>query len=107
MSSRNWKSRQLHDERRIAPRHEFRWPGSIVDGEGAVIAPCKLVDVSATGAKLILREPQEVPDTFWLVLSSKGEVRRQCILVWRSEKALGVRFGKPASDDDKPISFIV
>jgi PilZ domain len=49
-------------------------------------------DVSATGAKLELQTQSEIPDEVTLVLSKYGNVRRKCIVSWRSNAAIGVRF---------------
>lgn len=54
--------------------------------------PCKLMDVSEGGAKLIAAKPDAIPDAFTLRLSRDGAVRRACVVVWRSEKIIGVRF---------------
>ena len=70
----------------------MRLQALITDLDGAVVAPCTLANVSASGAKLTLKTPVEVPDTFTLVLSKGGAVRRQCEVVWRTEKEIGVQF---------------
>jgi hypothetical protein len=70
----------------------MRWEGLLLNPAGSVIGRCLMVNVSATGAKLIMPDPSEVPDSFVLVLSKKGEVRRQCEVTWRSQKSIGVRF---------------
>jgi hypothetical protein len=49
-------------------------------------------DVSATGAKLELQTQSEIPNEVTLVLSKYGNVRRNCIVSWRSNTAVGVRF---------------
>lgn len=51
-----------------------------------------MIDVSATGAKLLSKVSSAVPQEFHLILSRDGRLRRQCQVVWRSETAIGVRF---------------
>lgn len=48
-------------------------------------------DISQTGARLIVNSTIELPDTFSLLLSK--DVARQCRVVWRREKQVGVNFG--------------
>jgi hypothetical protein len=49
-------------------------------------------DVSASGAKLELLTPCEIPDEFTLRLSKFGNVHRDCRISWRTETVIGVRF---------------
>jgi hypothetical protein len=48
-------------------------------------------NLSATGACLRLDDTESVPNTFLLVFDS-GEGSRQCRVVWRNTRQLGVRF---------------
>jgi hypothetical protein len=96
----------MGDERRRAQRQDMRWEALIINLDGSIIDRCMIVNVSATGARLVLPASVEVPDAFSLLLSREGKVRRQCEVTWRSEKSIGVRFILPASDDDEEISHI-
>jgi hypothetical protein len=51
-----------------------------------------MIDVSATGAKLVLQAPAEVPDEFIVLLSKHASVRRKCKTAWRSGTNIGVQF---------------
>ena len=82
----------LGSEKRRAPRQEVCWKGLIHDEQGSVIAPCFMTNVSAAGAKLDFEESIEVPDWFVLALARNAGVRRNCEVVWRSDKSIGVRF---------------
>jgi hypothetical protein len=82
----------MSTENRKARRRFVRQPALILNGDGSVFGSCKMMDVSATGAKLELQTPSAVPDEFTLLLSKYGNVRRGCKISWRSETALGVRF---------------
>ena len=51
-----------------------------------------MTDVSASGAKLIMEAGINVPDCFVLTLARNAGVRRDCDVVWRAAKSIGVRF---------------
>ncbi len=54
--------------------------------------PCTLVDVSETGARLIVGDSAEVPQRFTIVMTARGVPQRTCQLVWRGTRQIGVRF---------------
>jgi hypothetical protein len=72
-------------------RRHVRHPGAILK-DGAILSQCTVLDVSATGAKIEIKIPIEIPDEFDLHLSSNGEVRRHCQVVRRTENEIGVNF---------------
>jgi len=84
----------------------MRWEALILQFDGSVVGRCLLVNVSDSGARLIMSSVEDVPDCFELVLSRKGEVRRQCEVTWRREKSVGVRFVLHASTEDEEVSHI-
>ena len=96
----------MSNERRRALRQSMRLEAMIFDLEGSMVGPCMMMNISVSGAKLILQEPAEVPDCFVLVLSRKGGVRRQCEVTWRSEASIGVRFVSPGAAEDQEVSFV-
>jgi hypothetical protein len=51
-----------------------------------------MVDVSATGMRLILETPAALPDHIILLLSHDGQLRRQCSVAWQSGTTAGVHF---------------
>jgi hypothetical protein len=79
-------------EKRRARRQEVRWKGLIHDDHGSIIAQCIMTDVSASGAKLSIEPGINVPDCFVLTLARNGGVRRNCDVVWRASKSIGVCF---------------
>ncbi len=93
-------------EKRAAPRQDINYDGLIIALDGTVVEQCKLVNVSASGAKLAFKSAAEVPDLFVLLLSRSGKVRRQCEVAWRSEKSVGVRFVASESAASEAISCI-
>jgi PilZ domain len=61
--------------------------------EGAVIGQCTMLDVSSGGARLKLPADMVAPDFFTLFLSKlDGRLKRQCVVAWRKDKQVGVRF---------------
>ena len=51
---------------------------------------CMVSDISQTGARILIDASVNLPPEFTLLLSQN--VKRQCKIVWRSEKQVGVRF---------------
>ena len=64
----------------------------IVGDDNKILASCVMADVSAGGAKLVLKSTEGIPDLFVLVLSRDGRVRRHCKVAWRDAKRIGVQF---------------
>jgi len=61
--------------------------------DGRPVGPCRLLDMSASGAKVVLPdEAKEIPTEFLLALSRDGKVRRRCQTKWREGENIGVRF---------------
>jgi len=79
-------------EKRQARRRDVRWKGLIHDEQGSIITTCMMTDVSASGAKLIIKAGINVPDWFVLTLARNAGVRRNCDVVWRATTSIGVRF---------------
>ncbi|MCJ2013265.1 PilZ domain-containing protein [Methylobacterium sp. J-076] len=65
-------------------------PGRVYAGEGTR-HPCIVRDISAAGARLLLPEAGEVPETFALSLDPGGD-RWACRVVWRRLGEVGVAF---------------
>ena len=79
-------------EKRRAPRQDVRWKGLIHDDQGSILAPCLMTNVSASGAKLVMEAGINVPDWFVLTLARNANVRRNCEVVWRAARSIGVCF---------------
>ena len=94
------------DDKRGAPRKNIRLQGLILDTDGAIVTRCLMVNVSASGAKIAVKKPSALPNTFNLLLSKKGGVRRQCEVVWRADKTIGVRFVLSPSFENEAISYM-
>src|SRR5262249_17178114 len=95
------KASAPRDNRRRASRQPFSPPfnARIVSIDGARFFPCRISDVSQSGAKLAIIDSTEIPDTFFLALSSRGTAHRNCEIVWRKAKVIGVRFVSDAPTD--------
>ena len=63
----------------------------VVPGRDAV--ECQVMDISASGAKIISAMPSQVPDRFELAFTKGDDKHRRCEVVWRRGKMIGVQFG--------------
>lgn len=82
----------MRSEKRKNRRRAVRLGAAIQSPDGTVLGACLMVDVSGTGARLIVKSTEGIPDQFRLVLSRDGLLRRQCRVAWRTKKTMGVHF---------------
>lgn len=75
---------------RKAARRTVMKSGRIRFGKASEI--CTVRDISATGASIEIADAMSVPNSFTLVLEMESAARN-CAVVWRKERRLGVRFG--------------
>ena len=96
-------------ESRRAPRNQQSLPAYITGPGMGNIIPARVIDMSATGAKVELTPMGrstgiplgDLPDRFALVLR-QDRMEVDCEIVWRDEWLLGVRFlGFPRPMQDK------
>lgn len=80
-------------ENRKTKRRSVLHGAKMARADGVALGGCRMLDVSAKGARLRVEEPKNLPDHFLLVLSHTGNVYRQCTVVWRSDTSVGVEFG--------------
>lgn len=86
-------------EGRRAPRKSSVIGGTITSPSMVAERPCKVVDMSATGARIRIMPtsdqtkglPAGVPDGFTLILRV-DRIEVDCEVAWRKERELGVRF---------------
>jgi len=84
-------------ELRTKARRQFHYTASVLlDGRSSP-QPCAIADISETGARIVLANECELPERFILLLTSRGEARRHCRLVWRNGLSAGVEFPMSAS----------
>jgi hypothetical protein len=60
--------------------------------DGWPLGECRTLDISAGGARLDSLPADELPKQFLLCLSRDGKVRRNCRVMWRTDKQIGVHF---------------
>ncbi|HVX98526.1 MAG TPA: PilZ domain-containing protein [Pseudorhodoplanes sp.] len=87
---------------RQSPRANVRQFVRMIDTAENLVGLGFLVNVSAGGAKIETKSPEDIPEVFMLLLSVDGKVRRDCTVVWRGAGCLGVKFaaGGPGSSLD-------
>ena len=81
-----------HAELRKKPRQQFHYVARIFTDESAPLIAVSISDISEGGARLVLEQDTELPDTFVLLLTRNGQMRRNCHVVWRDGLTLGVEF---------------
>ena len=75
-------------ERRVAARKRVLKPGMLELRESPL--PCKIIDLSDTGAGLALSGVSHVPNFFTLLIPDRAPVF--CQIIWRRQERLGVTF---------------
>jgi len=82
----------MAQERRKSKRRSLGYGAVVISFDGALKRNCVINDISASGAKLRVEAPKELPEEFVLLLSERGQARRRCKIAWRSAQEVGVRF---------------
>ncbi len=88
----------MGQEHRKSKRRYVHHGARIIRADGSVLGTCVMADLSATGARLQVKQPAELPDEFVLLLSHTGQLHRKCSVTWRAETEVGVKFLA-----DKPV----
>jgi hypothetical protein len=73
-------------------RKSLRQPGWITLDGGFAARPCVVQDMSATGAKITIDDPNMLPAKLRLALSRDARTGRPCEVVWRRGTSVGVKF---------------
>jgi hypothetical protein len=81
-----------HAELRKKPRRSFHYNAKILTDKESPPIACAIADVSASGARLNLENDVELPPEFILLLTTNGQARRHCRLIWRDGLTVGVKF---------------
>jgi hypothetical protein len=79
-------------EQRESPRYRVDAEAWIDMGDGSEARACTLWDISEAGARITIASPSDVPREFSLLLSSEGNIRRRCTVIWRSDEQIGARY---------------
>jgi hypothetical protein len=73
-------------------RKSLQQPGWITLDGGFAARPCLVQDMSASGAKVTIDDPNVLPTKLRLGFSRDARTGRSCEVVWRRGKSLGVKF---------------
>ena len=84
---------------RRTSRQAVNSPAWLEIGNDARLRRCKLIDISANGARLIVEDVENTPDSFNLLLSRFGSPSYRCNVVWKQGDEMGVEFLDAAATD--------
>jgi hypothetical protein len=73
-------------------RKSLHQPGWITLEGGFAARQCVVKDLSATGAKLTIDDPNSLPAKLRLAFSRDARTGRPCEVVWRRGKSVGIKF---------------
>jgi hypothetical protein len=73
-------------------RKSLRQPGWITLDGGFAARPCVVQDISTTGARITMDDAGVSSDRLRLAFSRDARTGRNCQVVWRRGKSLGVKF---------------
>jgi hypothetical protein len=90
-------------ENRRSPRQLTLKTGAIIDPDDGKRIPCAVLNLSETGAGLLVASTEKTPTTFDLVLDPDGR-RRTCTVAWKSATKIGVSFTDSGWRDATPIA---
>ncbi|ANW02304.1 PilZ domain-containing protein [Bradyrhizobium icense] len=73
-------------------RKSLSQPGWITLEGGFAARQCVVQDMSTTGAKVTIDDPNTLPAKLRLAFSRDARTGRRCEVVWRRGKSVGVKF---------------
>jgi PilZ domain len=73
-------------------RKSLQQPGWITLDGGFAARPCVARDMSITGAKITVDDSNVLPGRLRLAFARDARTGRNCEVVWRRGKSLGVKF---------------
>jgi hypothetical protein len=73
-------------------RKSLQQPGWITLEGGFAARPCVVQDMSSTGAKITIEDPNMLPGKLRLGLTRDARAGRTCEVVWRRGKSVGIKF---------------
>jgi hypothetical protein len=80
-----------NSRKRDARKSMFQ-PAWITLEGGFAMRPCTVRDMSTSGAKLTIEDPNTLPKKLRLAFSRDARQGRACEVVWRRGNTVGVRF---------------
>jgi hypothetical protein len=93
-----WASAEVQEQRKMAAvkkrevRKSLHQPGWITLEGGFAARRCVVQNLSATGARLTLDDPNTLPARLRLAFARDARSGRKCEVVWRRGKTVGVKF---------------
>jgi hypothetical protein len=88
----------MSNNKRRTSRRPVNAPAWMEIGNDARLRRCRLVDISENGARLIVENIENTPDSFNLLLSRFGRPNYRCSVVWKRDNEVGVEFLAPPSN---------
>jgi PilZ domain len=73
-------------------RKSLRQSGWITFDGGFAARPCVVHDLSSTGARITIDDPNMLPARLRLAFARDARTGRNCEVVWRRGKSAGVKF---------------
>ncbi len=73
-------------------RKSLHQPGWITLEGGFAARQCVVQDMSSTGAKVMIDDPNTLPARLRLAFARDARTGRNCEVVWRRGKSFGVKF---------------
>ena len=82
----------LANKKKREVRKSLRQPGWITLEGGFAARPCVVQNMSSTGAKITIDDPNMLPAKLRLAFTRDARTGRPCEVVWRRGKSVGVKF---------------
>lgn len=73
-------------------RKSVSQPGWLTLDGGFAVRPCVVRDLSSTGAKITVDDPNVLPAKLRLGFSRDARTGQPCEVVWRRGKSVGIKF---------------
>ena len=73
-------------------RKSLQQPGWITLEGGFAARPCVVQDMSSTGAKVTIDDPNSLPGKLRLAFTRDARTGRNCEVVWRRGQSVGIKF---------------
>ena len=74
------------------PRKSLHQSGWITLEGGFAARPCVVQDLSSTGAKITIDDPNTLPAKLKLAFARDARTGRSCEVVWRRGNSVGIKF---------------
>ena len=92
MQGHGEQARMALGTKRREARKSLSQPGWITFEGGFAARPCVVQDMSATGVKVTIDDPNSLPGKLRLAFSRDARTGRNCEVVWRCGKSAGIKF---------------